>query len=80
MKTQNLTIKLEKKLLESARMLAASRSISLSELFADFARKALAKDAGFRERRKRFRDRLGEGLELNTHGQIQWDRADLHER
>jgi len=80
LQTQNVTIKLEKRLLEAARVLAATRGTSLSGLFAQLARNALADDAGFRARRKRFRDRLEQGFMLNTEGQVNWTRADLHDR
>jgi len=78
--TQNVTVKMERELLSSARMLAASRSLSLSELFAELARKTLAEDAAFRVRRQRFRERLRKGYALNTRGKLSVDRAELHER
>ena len=77
--TQNVTVKMDRQLLSSARMLAASRNLSLSELFAELTRKTLAEDAAFRARRKRFRERLEKGYVLNTRGKLSVDRAELHE-
>ena len=80
MSTQNVTIKLDKKLLEEVRMLAAFRSVSLSEFFADFSRTALAADPAFRKRRKRFLARLEKGLDLGSRGRLRDQRGDLHAR
>ncbi|MBI4585979.1 MAG: ribbon-helix-helix protein, CopG family [Planctomycetes bacterium] len=80
MTLQNITLRLEKKLLETVRMLAASRDLSVSELFAEFVRRTVAQDAAFRARRKRFRDRLKKGLDLGSMGKLSLTRAELHER
>ena len=80
MEAQNVTIRLEKKLLTAAKMLAASRNQSLSELYSELTRKTLAQDAAFRARRKRFRERLEKGFRLGTRGQLFLSRDELHGR
>jgi hypothetical protein len=80
MSYQNITLRLEKKILEAIRMLAASRNVSISELFESFARKSIAGDAAFRARRRRFRDRLKKGFDLGSRGRPLLSRAELHER
>ena len=80
MQAQNVTIRMEKKLLTEAKMLAASRSQSLSELISVLARKTLAQDAAFRARRKHFRQRLEKGFQLGTEGKLSVSRDELHGR
>ena len=78
--TQDVTIRIEKRLLQEARVLAASRNQSLSELIAALTRKTLAEDAAFRTRRKRFRKRLEKGFDLGSGGKFSLKRDELHER
>jgi len=80
MATQNVTMRIDKALLDAVRMLAASRNSSLSELFEALARKTLAGDAAFRARRRRFQKRLEKGFNLASHGRAPLKRAALHER
>jgi hypothetical protein len=78
--TRNVTLKVEGSLLEAARMLSASRGLSVSELFESLVRKVIAGDAAFRTRRKRFRDRMERGFDLGSRGKPPLTRTERHER
>ena len=80
MATQNITLRLDKALLDAVRMLAAARDMSVSGLFESLVRKTLAGDAAFRDRRRRFQRRLNEGFDLGSRGKAPLARAALHER
>jgi hypothetical protein len=78
--TRNVTLKVDASLLETARMLAAARGQSVSDLFDSLVRKVIAGDAAFRSRRKRFRDRMEKGFDLGSGGKAPLTRAARHER
>lgn len=78
--TRNVTLKVDRSLLDDARMISASRGLSASELFESLVRKLIAGKTAFRARRKRFRDRLKRGLDLGSGGKSPLTRAERHER
>ena len=78
--SKNITLKIDADLLESVRMIAATRDMSISELFESYVRKTIASDPAFRARRQRFRERLRRGFDLGSRGNPPMTRAAMHER
>jgi hypothetical protein len=77
---QNVTLALSRDLLKEARHMAVERETSLSDLLAEYLRKALAEDGAYRDAMARARERMRTGFDLNTGGAATWTREDLHER
>ena len=80
MDRQNITLSLPKNLLTSARHLAIEKGTSLSGMLADFLREMVDRDRAGRRAQKRIEQRLSEGFDLGTGGDISWSRDELHER
>lgn len=80
MDTQNITLTLPKSVLRRVKTLAAQRHTSVSHLLTETLEDLVARETGYAGARKRQLDWLVRGVNLGTHGQAQWTRADLHER
>jgi len=80
MDRQNITLSLPKNLLISARHLAIEKGTSLSGMLADFLREMVDRDRAGRRAQKRIEQRLSDGFDLGTGGDINWSRDELHER
>jgi hypothetical protein len=63
-----------------ARILAASRGTSVSQLLARMLRELVEQETGYARARERSLARLRDGLDLGTGGHIGWSRDSLHER
>jgi hypothetical protein len=63
-----------------ARILAASRGTSVSQLLARMLRELVAQETGYASARDRSLARLREGMDLGTGGHISWSRDSFHER
>jgi len=77
---QNVTLSLPKSLLKKAKILAASRDESLSELLRESLEMRVREATGFKKARARQLRLLDEGFDLGTGGGVGVSREDLHER
>jgi hypothetical protein len=77
---QNITLSLPEEDLREARILAARRGTSVSQLLARMLRQLVEQETGYADARDRSIARLLEGMDLGTGGQIGWSRESVHER
>ncbi|HUT72540.1 MAG TPA: DUF6364 family protein [Desulfatiglandales bacterium] len=80
MERQNLTLSLPKSLLKKAKIVAAQREKSLSELVRESLEEKVREANGYKKARDRQRRLLESGLDLGTQGQITVRRQELHAR
>ena len=80
MANQNITLSLPEEDLREARVLAARRGTSVSQLLAGVLRETVERETGYDRARERGLSMLGEGVDLGTNGRSSWSRDDLHER
>jgi len=77
---QNITLSLPEEDLREARVLAARRGTSVSQLLARMLRETVERETGYAAARERSLTLLHEGTDLGTSGRVTWSRDDLHER
>jgi hypothetical protein len=77
---QNITLSLPEDDIRAARILAASRGTSVSQLLARMLKDLVEQETGYARARDRSLARLREGMDLGTSGQAAWSRDSLHER
>jgi hypothetical protein len=77
---QNITLSLPEEDIRAARILAANRGTSVSQLLARMLRHLVEQETGYARARDRSLDRLREGMDLGTGGHIDWGRDSVHER
>lgn len=80
MANQNITLSLPEDDLREARILAASRGTSVSQLLAQMLKDLVEQETGYARARDRSLTRLREGMDLGTGGQASWSRDSIHER
>ena len=80
MNRQNVTLSLPKSLLKKAKVIAASREKSLSELLRESLEEKVREANGYKRARQKQLKLLKEGLDLGTKGRITTTRDELHER
>ena len=80
MERQNVTLSLPKLLLKKAKVIAASREKSLSELLRESLEQKVREANGYKKARQRQLRLLKEGLDLGTKGRITTTRDEIHER
>jgi metal-responsive CopG/Arc/MetJ family transcriptional regulator len=80
MERQNVTLSLPKLLLKKAKVIAASREKSLSELLRESLEEKVREANGYKKARQRQLKLLKEGLDLGTKGDIATTRDEIHER
>jgi hypothetical protein len=80
MANQNITLSLPEEDLREARVLAARRGTSVSQLLARMLADLVEQETGYARARERSLDRLRQGADLGTDGHIGWSRDDIHER
>lgn len=80
MERQNVTLSLPKLLLKKAKVIAASREKSLSELLRESLEKKVREANGYKKAKQRQLKLLKEGLDLGTKGDIAITRDEIHER
>jgi hypothetical protein len=80
MANQNITLSLPEEDLRDARILAARRGTSVSQLLARMLRETVERETGYDAARERGLARLHEGADLGTRGHAVWSRDDVHER
>jgi hypothetical protein len=77
---QNITLSLPEEDLREARILAARRGTSVSQLLARMLRETVERETGYDAARERSLALLHDGIELGTDGRVSWSRDELHER
>ena len=77
---QNITLSLPEDDIRAAKILAASRGTSVSQLLARMLRELVERETGYARARDRSLARLREGMDLGTGGHIDWSRDSVHER
>jgi hypothetical protein len=77
---QNITLSLPEDDIRAARILAASRGTSVSQLLARMLKDLVEQETGYARARERSLARLREGMDLGTGGQASWSRDSVHER
>jgi hypothetical protein len=77
---QNITLSLPEEDLREARVLAARRGTSVSQLLARMLSELVESETGYARARERSLDRLREGTDLGTGGRADWSRDSIHER
>ena len=80
MEKQNLTLSLPKALLKKAKILAARREISLSEMVREAIEERVREDSGYQKARRRHTHALMKSFDLGTNGHFGVFREALHER
>jgi hypothetical protein len=80
MANQNITLSLPEEDLREARVLAARRGTSISQLLARMLRETVERETGYDAAREHDLAILREGMDLGTGGRMTWTRDDLHER
>ena len=80
MERQNLTVSLPKALLRKAKIVAAQREKSLSEIIRESLEEKVREANGYKKARERQRRLLESGLDLGTQGMISITREELHVR
>jgi hypothetical protein len=80
MANQNITLSLPEEDLRDARVLAARRGTSISQLLARMLRETVERETGYDAARDHSLATLREGMDLGTGGRMTWTRDDLHER
>jgi len=80
MVNQNITLSLPEEDLREARILAARRGTSVSQLLARMLRETVERETGYDAARQRSLSTLREGLDLGTGGRATWSRDEIHER
>jgi hypothetical protein len=80
MANQNITLSLPEEDLREARILAARRGTSVSQLLARMLSDLVERETGYARARERSLSRLDEDTDLGTGGHIGWDRDSVHER
>ena len=80
MANQNITLSLPEEDLREARILAARRGTSVSQLLAGVLRETVEREMGYDAAKQRSLALLREGADLGTDGRVTWSRDDLHER
>lgn len=77
---RNITLSLPEEDLREARVLAAKRATSVSQLVARALREIVERESGYGAARERSTARLHAGACLGTGGHPSWSRNELHER
>jgi len=80
MERQNVTLSLPKLLLKKAKVIAARREKSLSELLRESLEEKVREANGYKKARQKQLKLLKEGLDLGTKGRITTTRDEVHDR
>ncbi len=80
MQHRNLTLKLDADLYKQVKVIAAQHDTSISALVSRKLAELVDEETGYGEARVAALELLNTGLDLGTHGQIDVQRDELHER
>lgn len=79
METQNITVSIPRELYKRARVLAAQRDKSVSQLVREVLEELTSRDAAYQAAYAEWQKIVAKGLDLDL-DQVQFDRDSLHER
>ncbi|MBI2264686.1 MAG: CopG family transcriptional regulator [Armatimonadetes bacterium] len=77
---QNVTLSLPKSLLRKAKMVAAGKDKSLSELLREALEEKIGENSGYNTARNRQLRLLQKGFDFGTMGRLKVSREELHDR
>lgn len=77
---QNFTIAVPRDLLRKAKVLAAKRGTSISSLVTHVLADLVRQEDEYEAATRRILAGARRGLDLGTHGRIDWTRDEIHER
>jgi metal-responsive CopG/Arc/MetJ family transcriptional regulator len=80
MNRQNVTLSLPKSLLKRAKVIAASKEKSLSQLLRESLEEKVKESTGYKKAMERQLRLMKKGFDLGTKGKITLSREELHER
>ena len=80
METRNITLSVPKDVLLKVKLIAVKRQTSVSGLLTQTLEKLVQQEDAYARARQRHLQRLEQGLDLCTGGQILTQRDELHER
>ena len=75
---QNITLSIEKEILQKGKIIAARRETSISRLLADILKELVDKEEQYDAAKRNALQALDQGFHLG--GKITWSREDLYER
>lgn len=77
--TSNITISIDRKLMNKAKHIAAIRHTTLSSLMSDLLREIVESDERYAQAKRRQLDLLSKGLDLGLDDKKSWSREELYE-
>jgi hypothetical protein len=80
MDKQNVTLSIPEDILQKAKIWAAKQNMSLSNLFTQALIDMLERADQYELAKERQLARMQQGFNMGTEGEINWTRAELHER
>ena len=80
METRNITLSIAKEVLLKVKLIAVRRQTSVSGLLTQMLEQPVQQEDAYARARQRHLQRLEQGLDLGTGGQILTQRDELHER
>ena len=80
METQNITLSIPKDVLLKVKLLAVKRQTSVSGLLTQTLERLVQQDDAYAHAQQRHLQRLEQGIDLGTGGQVLTLRHELHER
>ena len=75
---QNITLSLDKELIQKGKIIAAKKNTSVSRMIADILKEITEKEERYEAARKKALQDLNKGFHMG--GKINWRREDLYER
>lgn len=80
MDRQNITLSIDKDILQKVKILAAKQGTSVSALMKNLLEDIVAREEGYQTASKNHMRLLQEEFDLGTNGSIDWSRDELHAR
>jgi HSP90 family molecular chaperone len=78
--TQNITLLIPKEVLAKIKVIAARRQASVSRMLTQMLEGLVQQEDAYDHARHRHAQRLKEGVDLGTRGEVSTGREELHER
>ncbi len=75
---QNITLSIEKEVLQKGKVIAAQKDTSISRMMGDLLKEMTEKEHEYEAAKRKALQHLKKGFHLG--GNINWSREDLHER
>ena len=77
---QNITLSIQKELLQKVKILAVKQNTSVSALLTEMMEEIVAREEGYQNARQSHLRLLQDESNLGTYGAVDWSRDELHER